>query len=509
MPAFAGEPPFRMPIAKTSFLRATAILLLIAFVALVVIVGTAVWLVERNEAYFDQVLQARDARTTTVALRQSIQEMESGQRGYLLTNDEAYLEFYGQARDDILPQYEDMRKALEPYWQNQDELVALRTAVEAKIAEMEETVTLAKEGRREEALALVRTDRGKRLMDNARELFRTVIQDADRRVIEGARDQRRNTSALRWVTILGGLIIIGVIGGAVWIVMSYTGELVRARSEVEVLNTSLEERVNERTEELIRANEEIQRFAYIVTHDLRAPLVNIMGFTSELDETMQTIQSYVLADGDPLSEQEIKDARTAAAEDLPEAIGFIRASTRKMDGLINAILKISREGRRALKPEKIDLNALLENAAATVQHQVSETEGEITVDAKGPAIVSDRLSLEQIFGNLLDNAVKYRSPTRPIRIDITGKQDFAGRISLDFTDNGRGIATQDHERVFDLFRRAGTQDQPGEGIGLAHVRTLVRSLGGDIRVKSELGEGTTFTVTLPKDVRAFLRRNAN
>lgn len=498
-----------MPIAKNSFVRTTAVLLLIAFAALVAIVGMAVWLVERSEAYFDQVLQARNARTTTVALRQSIQEMESGQRGYLLTNDEAYLEFYGEARDEVLPQYEEMRKALEPYWQNRDELVALRAAIEDKIAEMERTVALTRQGQRDEAMALVRTDRGKRLMDDARELFRTVIEDADRRVLEGARDQRRNINALRWVTILGGLIIIAVIGGAVWIVISYTRELIRARSEVEALNTSLEERVNERTEELIRANEEVQRFAYIVTHDLRAPLVNVMGFTSELDETMKTIQAYVLADGDPLSEQEIKDARTAAAEDLPEAIGFIRASTRKMDGLINAILKISREGRRALKPEEIDLAAALEQAAASVQHQVSETGGEITVEGKVPSIISDRLSLEQIFGNLFDNAVKYRSPERPVLIRITAKQDFAGRIALDFADNGRGIAAQDYERVFDLFRRAGAQDQPGEGIGLAHVRTLVRSLGGDIRVRSEFGEGTTFTVTLPRDVRGFLRRNAN
>src|SRR5690606_34928704 len=160
-------------------------------------------------------------------------------------------------------------------------------------------------------------------------------------------------NAMRWVTILGGLVIVGVVGGAVWMALSYTRELIDARAELETLNTDLEERVNERTQDLIRANEEVQRFAYIVTHDLRAPLVNIMGFTAELDETMKSIQTYVLADGEPLSEQEIKEARTAAAEDLPEAIGFIRSSTRKMDGLINAILKISREGRRPLKPERI------------------------------------------------------------------------------------------------------------------------------------------------------------
>src|SRR5690606_9425156 len=116
-------------------------------------------------------------------------------------------------------------------------------------------------------------------------------------------------------------------------------------------------------------------FAYIVTHDLRAPLVNIMGFTSELDETMKSIQAYVLADGNTLSEQEIANARLAASEDLPEAISFIRSSTRKMDTLINAILKISRDGKRPIRPEEIDLEELLEANLATIQHQVLEADG--------------------------------------------------------------------------------------------------------------------------------------
>src|SRR5690606_22085587 len=125
-------------------------------------------------------------------------------------------------------------------------------------------------------------------------------------------------------------------------------------AEIEATNLSLEDRVRERTADLGRANEEIQRFAYIVTHDLRAPLVNIMGFTSELEASVVQLEDYMKDrpdDGDP----KLAEARIAATEDLPEAITFIRAATRKMDSLINAILKISREGRRRLKPETLDL----------------------------------------------------------------------------------------------------------------------------------------------------------
>ena len=114
-----------------------------------------------------------------------------------------------------------------------------------------------------------------------------------------------------------------------------------------------------------------------------------------------------------------------------------------------------------------------------------------------PEIVADRLAVEQIFGNLIDNALKYLSPERPGRIEISADAASGGRVRFHVRDNGRGIAPQDHARVFELFRRSGVQDRPGEGIGLAHVKALVRSLGGRIEVSSELGEGTTFTVTLP------------
>jgi signal transduction histidine kinase len=118
-----------------------------------------------------------------------------------------------------------------------------------------------------------------------------------------------------------------------------------------------------------------------------------------------------------------------------------------------------------------------------------------------PTVLSDRLALEQVFGNLVDNAVKYRAPGRPPRIAIRARPDRTGSVLIEIEDNGRGIGEQDHERVFDLFRRAGSQDQPGEGIGLAHVRALVRRLGGQITMTSELGVGTTFRVRLPRTLQ--------
>jgi signal transduction histidine kinase len=256
--------------------------------------------------------------------------------------------------------------------------------------------------------------------------------------------------------------------------------------------------LSERVMELDAANEEIQRFAYIVSHDLRAPLVNVMGFTSELESAHVEIDSFYrkVSQSDP--GLITPDARSAIEVDLGEAIGFIRSSTVRMDKLINAILKLSREGSRVLAPEPITMGPLLEAQRQSVAHQLHERGAELIVD-RIPDLVSDRLAIEQIFGNLIDNAVKYLDPDRPGRIAIRG-QDLGAAISYEVEDNGRGIDPKDFERIFDLFRRSGIQDQQGEGIGLAHVRALVRRLGGSISVSSRLGEGSTFTVVLPKHI---------
>ena len=226
-----------------------------------------------------------------------------------------------------------------------------------------------------------------------------------------------------------------------------------------------------------------------------------MGFLSEFDTSLKPVSRYVLADGESLPEDVIREARLAVEEDIPEAIGFIRSSTRKMDQLINAILKISRDGQRKLQPEKVDIEMLLSSLSETVRHQINANGGEIEVDTPKLTIVTDRISLDQILGNLFDNAVKYQMPGRPLRLTARAYPAGRGAICIEVADNGRGIGEQDLERVFELFRRAGSQDQPGEGIGLAHVRSLIRNLGGDIKVESKLGEGSTFILLMPSDLR--------
>jgi signal transduction histidine kinase len=299
-----------------------------------------------------------------------------------------------------------------------------------------------------------------------------------------------------WALAIGGVLVVLVAIGSVATIRRYTFNLMQSRDELRLLNEDLEGAVRVRTIDLQRANDEIQRFAYIVSHDLRSPLVNVMGFTSELDAAATPLRTLIDRAEVEAPGLVTEEARVAAREDLPEAIGFIRTSTQKMDRLINAILRLSREGRRTITPEALDTAAMFQGVADTLRHRTDEVGAIVTIAEDLPHLVSDRVAVEQIASNLVENAVKYLQPGRPGLVEVTGRRQGA-RVLYQIKDNGRGIDPKDHERVFDLFRRSGVQDQPGEGIGLAHVRALAYRLGGTITLSSRLGEGAVFEVNLP------------
>jgi signal transduction histidine kinase len=264
--------------------------------------------------------------------------------------------------------------------------------------------------------------------------------------------------------------------------------------KLEDYSRTLEQRVAERTAEIQQRNEEIKQFAYIVSHDLRAPLVNLKGFSSELRSALDVIGPAMDTALSHLDEAQRSEVTLALEEDIPEALDFIASSVTRMDEFINAVLKLSRLGRRELQSEPLDMNALVEETLKTLTHQIEERGVRVTVGHL-PEVVADRTSMEQIMGNLLNNAIIYLDPDRAGEIDIAAER---GEKATTFRvrDNGRGISEEDMSKVFAPFRRAGKQDVSGEGMGLSHVQTLVRRHGGRIWFESEPGVGTTFIFTL-------------
>ncbi|WP_245413459.1 sensor histidine kinase [Mangrovicella endophytica] len=333
-----------------------------------------------------------------------------------------------------------------------------------------------------------------------RDITEAMANEEETLLAERSATQRRDLAISYAVLGLAGAILFVVAGGTIYVVRRNTIELAASRNRLRLMNEDLESMVQERTADLQRANDEIQRFAYIVSHDLRSPLVNVMGFTSELDAATRPLSEMMDRAEAEAPGLVSEDARLAVREDLPEAIGFIRSSTQKMDRLINAILRLSREGRRVITPERLDMNQMLRGIVDSLQHRLVEGGTEITLGPL-PTVTSDRVAMEQIFSNLVENAVKYLKPGRPGRITVRGKRQ-GDRVVFEVQDNGRGIDPKDHERVFDLFRRSGMQDQPGEGIGLAHVRALAYRLGGIIGCESTLDHGATFRLSMPVELNA-------
>jgi PAS domain S-box-containing protein len=256
----------------------------------------------------------------------------------------------------------------------------------------------------------------------------------------------------------------------------------------------MEERLHRYAAELERSNEEVKNFAYIVSHDLRVPLVNLKGYTTELQSALEVIGPNMETALPHLEEEKRSAVAMALHEDVPEALEFITTSVSRMDSFINSVLQLSRLGRRELKPEPLDMNALVQTSLKNLAHQIQERGIEVTVGSL-PQVVADRTAMEQIMGNILGNAVKYLDPERSGQIEVTAETNN-GEQGFRIRDNGRGIAEEDMHKVFAPFRRAGKQDTPGEGMGLAYVQTLVRRHNGRIWCESELGKGTTMTFTI-------------
>ena len=487
-----------MAFLSSRLARNTLALLAAGSAILIAIAVLSILLANQTRINTLQVEDGRAVRMAASTILSELRDAERAQRGYLLTHRKDYLAPLENAKSTLPGAIEELRRRSEAAPELKPNLLRLEHLIAQKLDELSQTVDLASAGKQDEALEIVNSDVGRNAMEEAREHLDETIRFAEVRVATGLNEMERDASQLAWLTSIGGVSILLFSAAAFYLVGRHTAGLVEARREVMALNQTLEERVADRTEDLSRANDEIQRFAYIVSHDLRAPLVNIMGFTSELEVSADTLKSH-FERSEP-TEEETAEAKHAAAAEIPEAVRFIRASTTKMDRLIGAILKLSREGRRELKRERVDLLALFTAAASSLQHQVDSAGATLELPDELPSVVADRLALEQIFGNILENAVKYLDDTRPGTITVTGSE-AGGRVKIQIADTGRGIDEKDKERIFELFRRAGNQDRPGEGVGLAHVRALARRLGGDVTVRSTLGAGTTFEVDLPKKAK--------
>lgn len=248
------------------------------------------------------------------------------------------------------------------------------------------------------------------------------------------------------------------------------------------------------TRELACQNKEMAAFLGAVTHDMRSPLTNIHGFSVLIDKHRHALSAL-------LQQTDVPVAVRTAADDIISAkmsgaLTIIQSSTQKMFTMINGLVELARCGRVAFTPERLDMDKLMTEVLANLTFQLEQATGHVTVE-RLPHCVGDAKLLHQLFSNLAENAIRYRSPERPLQLTVTA--DFADReVIYRLTDNGIGIPPAQAERIWELFYRAEPGvSREGQGIGLALVKKIVERHGGRCWVEQAPGgQGCRFCVAL-------------
>jgi signal transduction histidine kinase len=252
-----------------------------------------------------------------------------------------------------------------------------------------------------------------------------------------------------------------------------------------------------RTEQLQAKNAELNDFLYVVSHDLRAPLINLEGFSRALEDSLRELKQTIAAgDADPPGWDTLQP-------DIDESLDFIVRSVGKMDFLVRGLLELSRIDNRPSVAQPVDLAQQVDDVVASLRHSIDTRGIAVRVDPL-PTVTGDPVRIHQVFGNLLDNAVKYMRADGDKRIHVGVEMREAAPCFF-VRDSGIGIRPEDHAKVFRLFSRVGDHGVAGDGLGLTAVKKIIDKHGGKLWLESSLGRGSTFWFTLPAEPGATER----
>ncbi len=262
-----------------------------------------------------------------------------------------------------------------------------------------------------------------------------------------------------------------------------------------------EEELNALNVELIDKNEELEQLIYVASHDLRSPLVNVQGFTTEIGELAKEL-GLVLSKKE-ISPKVINKIAPILEKELPHSLNRVLLNVEKMDALLNGLLRLSRVGRAELNIIELDMSKLVSNIIEANKHQIQDKEAEVET-GNLPSCFGDESQIDQVFSNLLDNALKYLNPERKGFIKISGERKGEEAVYC-VEDNGIGIHEDHHNIVFELFHRLDPKKSEGEGLGLTIISRILNKHGGKVWVESKQDGGSKFFVSLPT-IKSLKRR---
>ncbi len=404
-------------------------------------------------------------------------EAETDQRGYILTGDIRYLKLYQTSIKTVNPEIQALRKLTMDNPSQQRRLNQIEPLVLTKLAELQQTIDLRSQSF-DAALQVIRTDKGRLLMNEIQQLVREM-DDTENKLLKqrssNAAAQAQDTTV---IIILGSLLAAIVVASAIFTLNQDINKRIKVENQLQTLNSELELRVINRTEQLEAASRAKDEFLSILSHELRTPLNAMLGWS-------RLLQAGNLSEAKKI-----------------QAIEVIERNAKSQAQLIDDLLDISRviQGQLRLNVRSVQPLSFIEAAIDTVRPaaEARSIRLQAVLDPSAGPISGDPDRLQQVVWNLLSNAIKFTPKGGRVQIRL---ERINSHIEITVSDNGNGISAEFLPYVFDRFRQSDstiTRTYGGLGLGLAIVRQLVEMHGGNVLAASPgEGQGATFTVILP------------
>ena len=424
-----------------------------------------------------------------LVMRQTL-DLQSGQRGFVLTGNSAMLDPYEKARGGVIESFRQLQNLCSDNSEQQHRLTALEKLVGARLAHDARVVALRRDDGFEAARGAIIGGEGERLMMEMRNALGEVIQHEQGLLSERGRNQRRSArSALAAMAALGGAAF-GILGFTAFRVREELQRRTVAQQVAENLNAELKHRASELAsevevrvaaeEEVRKRNDDLKAFAYTVSHDLKAPLRGITGYAQELERLHQT----------------------GLAERGRFCVAQIITASRNLDSLIDDLLKYARLDAEPVRETDLRLPDVVDSVLRDRRQTIAEIGAQVSVEVPPIAVHTWERGMRQALANLIDNALKYSRGSQPPRVWIRAAASEQG-LTVSVADNGIGFDMKYHDRIFGLFNRlVRASEFEGTGAGLAIVRKVLERMGGAVRAESAPGRGATFTIRLEKGVVA-------